>query len=99
MLRQFLRFVSILTPVFPCASLYGQTQGEMTGEVTDPSGALMPGVSITVTNEGTNAIRQMLTNANGAYSFPSLLPGSSSRYRAPPCPARRLEPSRLQQRT
>jgi hypothetical protein len=54
---------------------YAQTQGEITGEVSDTSGAVMAGVTITVTNQDTNVSRQAVTNAAGAYSFPSLLPG------------------------
>jgi hypothetical protein len=34
--------------------LRAQTQEEITGEVTDASGAVLPGVAITVTNENTN---------------------------------------------
>ncbi|MBV6430952.1 MAG: hypothetical protein IANPNBLG_01074 [Bryobacteraceae bacterium] len=55
--------------------LCGQTQGEITGEVTDSSGAVIAGVSITITNEGTNVSRQAITNSSGTYRFPSLLPG------------------------
>src|SRR5688572_6149018 len=57
------------------AIIWAQTQGEITGEVTDASGAAMSGVAITVTNQDTNVSRQAVTNAAGAYSFPSLLPG------------------------
>jgi hypothetical protein len=57
------------------ATSHAQVQGEITGEVTDGSGAVMPGVAVTVTNENTNVSRQVLTNAAGVYSFPSLLPG------------------------
>src|SRR5262249_13535808 len=43
---------------------------------TDSAGALVPGVTVTVTNEGTNVTRQAMTNSAGTYSFPSLLPGT-----------------------
>jgi hypothetical protein len=56
-------------------ALHAQTQGEITGEVTDESGAVIAGVTITATNQDTNLSRQAVTNAAGAYSFPSLLPG------------------------
>src|SRR5207247_5363040 len=59
-----------------CASAArGQTQGEITGEVSDISGAVIPGAAVIVTNQGTNASRQVATNGVGVYSFPSLLPG------------------------
>ena len=35
-------------------------------------GAAVAGVTVTVTNQGTNAIRSVLTNDAGVYSFPSM---------------------------
>ena len=35
-------------------------------------GAAVAGVTVTVTNRGTNAIRSVLTNDAGVYSFPPL---------------------------
>src|SRR5204863_1237556 len=52
-----------------------QTQGEITGEVSDASGAVIPDAKVVVTNQGTNVSRQVVTNSAGVYSFPSLLPG------------------------
>src|SRR5262245_4680619 len=52
-----------------------QTLGEMTGEVNDASGAVMPGATVVVTNQNTNIRRQGVTNGSGVYSFPSLQPG------------------------
>jgi Carboxypeptidase regulatory-like domain len=78
MLKTFFVLASFLLLVLCCAPLHGQTQGEITGEATDPSGAVVPGVTVTVTNTGTNATRQMQTNGSGLFDFPSLLPGSYS---------------------
>jgi len=55
--------------------LYAQTFGEVTGRVTDPSGAVIPGASVTLTNVNTNAVRNVLTTEAGAYTFPSIAPG------------------------
>lgn len=55
---------------------YGQTLGEIVGEVKDASGALIPGASVTATNVATSAARTVETNDAGLYSFPSLVPGS-----------------------
>lgn len=52
-----------------------QTLGDLSGEVRDPSGALVPGVRITLTNAATNATRQTTTNEAGFYAFPALQPG------------------------
>src|SRR5260370_38409755 len=53
-----------------------QTFGEITGEVKDQSGAVVPGVPVLVTNTDTNASRTTNTNAAGVYIFPSLVPGT-----------------------
>ena len=42
---------------------------------TDPSGAPMPGVTITLTNQGTNAVREVQTNESGLYVMPAIPPG------------------------
>jgi hypothetical protein len=52
-----------------------QTSGEITGLVTDPSGAAVSGATVTVTNKATGAIRRAVTNSEGLYAFPALLPG------------------------
>jgi hypothetical protein len=59
-------------------SLHGQTFGDISGEVRDASGALVPAATVTVTNLGSNAIRNAFTNEAGLYSFPSLPPGEYS---------------------
>ncbi len=57
------------------ALLTAQTQGEVTGQITDTTGGLIAGARITVTNEGTNAVRIVNTNNSGVYNIPSLTPG------------------------
>ena len=52
-----------------------QTQGGISGLVTDSSGAAIPGATVTVTNTATRGMRTTTTNAEGLYSFPSLPPG------------------------
>src|SRR5688572_14449124 len=52
-----------------------QTLGEITGEIRDSTGAVAPGVSVTITNVATNSTRSSLSNDAGVYSFPSLQPG------------------------
>src|SRR6266581_6383029 len=57
------------------ARLTAQTQGEVTGQITDTTGGLIANARITVTNEGTNAVRIVNTNNSGVYNIPSLTPG------------------------
>jgi len=55
-------------------SLCGQTLGEITGNVHDPSGSVIV-AEVTVTNNATGSSRRQPTNSAGLYSFPSLQPG------------------------
>src|SRR5262249_18091081 len=48
------------------------------GTVMDASGAVMPGVSITIRNEETGAVRETITNDAGYYSVQALKPGRYS---------------------
>lgn len=49
--------------------------GSFTGTVEDPSGAVIPGAAITVTNQGTNRSVSAQTGSSGAYRVQSLSPG------------------------
>src|ERR1051326_2807518 len=50
--------------------------GALTGQVTDPNGAVVAGAQVTATNESTGAKRDVVTQENGIYSVALLLPGS-----------------------
>lgn len=50
-------------------------QGGLRGVVKDPQG-IIPGVTVTLTNEQTNTTRETLTNSVGEYSFPAVDPSS-----------------------
>jgi hypothetical protein len=52
-----------------------QTFGEITGRVSDQSGAGVPNTAITLTSTATNAIRQTQSTGDGFYAFPSVPPG------------------------
>ncbi len=52
-----------------------QTQGEITGVITDPGGAIIQGATIVVTNTAIGAARSVTSNDAGVYRFPALLPG------------------------
>jgi hypothetical protein len=45
------------------------------GRVLDQGDAVLPGVTVTVTNQATGVIRTTVTNAEGVYSMPGLDPG------------------------
>jgi hypothetical protein len=52
-----------------------QATGAITGIVTDESGASIPGVTIEVTNAGTNQTRTGISDATGTYTVLQLPPG------------------------
>jgi hypothetical protein len=50
--------------------------GSISGSVSDASGALIPGVTVTATNTQTGVATAVLTNESGTYNFASLQPGT-----------------------
>ncbi len=64
----------LLAPILVSA----QTAATIVGDVTDPSGAAVPGVTVKVTNEGTSAAREVATNEAGQYRVTPLNPGTYS---------------------
>ena len=50
--------------------------GSLVGTITDASGGIVPGTSVTLINLGTSEQRVTKTDSNGSYQFLSLLPGS-----------------------
>ena len=72
-MRRLLLLIGLLGVAFAMA--FGQTGGQITGEVSDPSGAVIPTASVTVTNTATNVARSTQSNSAGLYSFPDLSPG------------------------
>jgi hypothetical protein len=60
--------------VLPAA--YSQTFGEITGTVTDPTGARVQGAVISVRNTATNQVREITTNEAGNWTVPFLVPGT-----------------------
>lgn len=52
------------------------TSATVSGVVTDPTGAKVPGASVTFTNAATGAVEKATTNAEGLYRINGLAPGS-----------------------
>src|SRR5882757_8072753 len=47
--------------------------GTITGTVTDPSGALVPAVSVSIRNTTTNLVRVTATSSSGVYTVSNLM--------------------------
>ena len=55
------------------ANLYGQVdRGSLTGTVRDSSGLVVPGVSVTASQDATGLRRATLTSSSGTYAIPEL---------------------------
>src|SRR5436190_22259739 len=54
---------------------YAQFSSAIQGIATDPSGAVVPDATITLTNVSTGVTQTADTNATGSYYFPNLPPG------------------------
>ena len=75
----FVRLVPVCASTFLAAAAMAQTfTGTITGTVTDPAGAVVPGAVLTVTNLETNDSRRVTSGEAGIFNFTALPPG---RYR------------------
>ncbi len=60
-------------------SLFGQMNtGTILGTVTDPSGAVVAGAQVTITNTGTMIATRLQSDSNGNYTYSYLIPGTYS---------------------
>lgn len=78
--RTLVALVAIfLIGLVPCAETLAFAQsskGIVVGTVTDPSGALVPGATVTIKNKETGVERQTVSTADGAYRLDAVDPGS-----------------------
>ena len=57
-------------------SLFGQASASLNGRVTDPQRGPVGGAAVTITNTGSGIARDTVTNGEGLYNVPSLVPGN-----------------------
>src|SRR4029077_6396532 len=74
-----MRLKTLLIPIFSLCAVctYAQYRASIQGVVTDPTGAVVSGVTLTLTNLETNQKLTATTDDNGIYNFNALPP---SRY-------------------
>src|SRR5216683_381799 len=78
------RDVEALAAVFMLVALCAagaaaqEFRGAVTGRVTDRTGAVIPGATVTATNVATGVVATTTTNETGSYTVPYLAPGNYS---------------------
>jgi hypothetical protein len=65
-----LAIICLATPL-----AFAQTHGSISGVVTDPDGAGLPGVTVTITGEPMPLPRTFTTLSDGSFQFSGLIPG------------------------
>src|SRR5260370_42305337 len=73
MSRRILSSLIILAIAIPC--LAQETTATLLGTATVPSGAVLPNVTVRVTNLATNTSRETRNDTSGTYSLPFLPAG------------------------
>ena len=78
MSTRLLQLTAALLLLLWVPSLLAQSAGTgaLTGTVTDPTGAVVPNVTVTLTSADTNQARSANTGADGTYKFGLLPPGT-----------------------
>ncbi len=69
--RRFVSAVAV-TVLFATATVWAQATAQLSGRVTDESGGVLPGVSVTVIQTDTGFTRTTVTDENGGYVLPNL---------------------------
>jgi hypothetical protein len=75
MLRPFL-LLDIF--VLACVGAFGQTNSELTGFVTDKTGAFVPGAKLVLTDPATGMSKTAESGSTGLYDFSALNPATYS---------------------
>ncbi len=73
--KKFCSLVFLCLCLMVTDAAFAQVNATVGGSVTDPSGAVIPGVSVTAKNVNTGVTATRITNETGSYDFPSLQPG------------------------
>lgn len=75
--RAAFRFIVAILFLCPWTGLHGQDyRATIVGQVTDSSKAAIPGVTVRALRAGTNEITETITNDDGYYTLPYLIPGT-----------------------
>ena len=73
---KILALLVIALGISPWLMAQSLVSGDLTGTVTDPSGAVVPNATVTIKSDATGETRTASTNSNGSYRFALLRPGT-----------------------
>ena len=68
-------FVFAVLVLLSVGTCFAQSTSTLSGTVTDPTGAVVPGAQIKVRSLATNTLRESVSDSAGVYTMPSLQPG------------------------
>src|SRR5262245_60982937 len=75
-MNRILAALAILCLLLPIGLIAQSVNGTVGGSVEDSSHALIPGVTVTLTNTGTGVVATTISNESGSYAFSSVPPGT-----------------------
>src|SRR5512133_1736823 len=68
--------LGLVVILLAASAALAQDAGSIRGTVSDTTGAVVPGATVTLTNEATKFARNVVTDAKGGYYFGAVSPGS-----------------------
>jgi outer membrane receptor protein involved in Fe transport len=68
--------LGLVVVLLVASAAFAQDTGSIRGTVSDTTGAVVPGATVTLTNEATKFSRNVVTDAKGSYYFGAVSPGS-----------------------
>lgn len=74
MLNRYVRWLglALVASTLAATTAFAQSAGSIRGTVTDSTGGVIPGATVTLTSEGTKFTREGVTNATGNFFFASV---------------------------
>lgn len=67
---------ALVLPLMVGTAFGQEFRASITGSVTDPNGAVVPGATVTLRNNATNVTQTNPTNISGSFNFPLVQPGT-----------------------
>ena len=72
-MKRLVLFLLVAIGSYACAQ---DSRGSITGQVTDPTGAVVSNAAVTVTSTDTGAVTRVTSTSDGFYTAPGLMPGA-----------------------